>query len=83
MFAKCVHGLASMCCVFLHFVARWTIPNVTGDIPPPLSEFSFNKFSSDQAAMFGGVGPGSLYTNELRVATMTASSVVSVSMALD
>ena len=44
--------------VFLHSLAQWIIPTVTGDIPPPIARFSFTQISSDQAVMFGGDGPG-------------------------
>ena len=61
--------------VFPHSIAQWTIPTVTGDIPPPTSDFTFTQISSVQAVMFGGVGPeGS--SSELYLATVGRDSVV-------
>ena len=66
----------------IHFIVQWTVPIITGDIPPPLASFSFTKISSDQGATFGGAGPGG-YSSDLRIATVSRDSVVSVSIALD
>ena len=68
--------------MFLHSIAQWTVPIITGDIPPPLGYFSFTKISSDKGAMFGGYGPRYHFFNDLRVATVSRDSVVSVSTAL-
>ena len=40
--------------LFPHSVEEWTIPTVTGEIPPPIADFSFTQISSDTAIMFGG-----------------------------
>ena len=65
--------------VFPHSTAQWTIPTVTGDIPPPIADFSFTKISSDQAVLFGGDDPGFLSgTSDIRLATVSRDSVVSV-----
>ena len=77
--STCVVWLAHV--VFLHFVAEWSVPTVTGDMPTPMDSFSFTKISPEQAAMFGGAGPGWMYSQELRIATFSERSVVSVSMA--
>ena len=66
-----------VCVVCLCFVAEWTTPVITGDIPPPASDFSFTKISADQGVMFGGYGPNG-FSSELRVATVHRGSVVSV-----
>ena len=58
------------------------MPTITGDIPPPLAHFSFTKISSDQGVMFGGYGPGGR-SSDLRIATVSRDSVVSVSIALN
>ena len=59
-------------------IADWTVPAVTGDIPPPMAFLSFTKISSNQAALFGGYGPESGYISGLRLATVSKDSVVSV-----
>ena len=68
--------------MFLYFLVQWTVPTITGAIPSPLAGFSFTKISSDQGAMFGGTGPGGR-SSDLRIATVTRDSVVSMSIALD
>ena len=64
--------------VFPCSIADWTFPTVTGDIPPPMEGFSFTQISSKQAAVFGGYVPGSGFNAELRLATVSRDSVVSV-----
>ena len=61
--------------LFPHSVADWTIPAVTGDIPPPTAEFSFTRISSDTAVMFGGDTTGPV-SSELYLATVGSDSVV-------
>lgn len=76
--------MGSTCFIFIaHIVfpcsiADWTFPTVTGDIPPPMAEFSFTKISSKQAALFGGLGPGYISYSDVRLATVSKDSVVSV-----
>ena len=64
--------------MFPHSIAEWTIPTVTGDIPPPVAEFSFTQISSNQAALFGGDGPGFKHFSDIRLATVSRDSVVSL-----
>ena len=61
--------------LFAHSVAEWTIPTLTGDIPPPITYFSFTQISSDTAVMFGGNEAGH-YSSELYPATVGKHSVV-------
>ena len=67
-----------MLCFLTPYIAQWTIPIVTGDIPPPMANFSFTPFSSNQAVLFGGEGPGLKIFSDLRLATVSRDSVVSV-----
>ena len=73
----CTYIVSLPCVVFPHFIADWTVPTITGDIPPPLAHFSFTKISTDQAVMFGGYGPGGRLA-VLRVAYVERDSVVSL-----
>ena len=84
IFISCVSAcIVSLPCVaFFHFIVQWTVPTITGDIPPPLANFSFTKISSNQGAMFGGHGARD-YSSDLRIATVSRDSVVSVSIALN
>ena len=75
---KVYHVHVHVCIVCLCFIAEWSIPVVTGDTPPPASDFTFTKISADQGVMFGGYGPNG-FSSELRVATVSSrDSVVSV-----
>ena len=56
---------------------HWSSPNVSGDKPPPLSNFTLSKIANEKVMLYGGKtaqGPSS----ELRVATVFGDSVVSV-----
>ena len=65
--------------VFFHSKAEWIIPSVTGDIPPPMEDFSFTQISNHQAVLFGGHSPRDFSdTADLRLATVIRESVVSV-----
>ena len=61
--------------LFYHSLAEWTIPTVTGDIPPAIAYFSFTQISSDTAVMFGGETAESI-SSELYLATVGTDSVV-------
>ena len=61
--------------LFPHSVAEWTIPTVTGDIPPPIADFSFTQISSDTAVMFGGGATG-YPSSDIFLATVGKDSVV-------
>ena len=87
VFISCVSEcIISLPCVpFLHFihVVQWTVPTITGDIPPPMAGFSFTKISSGRGAMFGGLGPRGQYSSDVRIATISRDSVVSESIVVD
>ena len=63
--------------MFPYSIAEWTIPSVTGDIPPPMYGFLFTKISSVKAVMFGGRSPG-YESGNLYPATVGRDSVVGV-----
>ena len=58
------------------YVGEWTIPTVTGDIPPPLSGFSFTQVSSLNAIMFGGSMATFVSSEELYLTTVDRDIVV-------
>ena len=68
--------------VFPHSIAQWTIPTVTGDVPPPVAQFSLTQIANNEAVLFGGIGPGYQRYSDLRLATVSRDSVVSVNTAL-
>ena len=63
-------------CFHIPYVVEWTIPTVSGDIPPPSSGFSFTQFSSVQAVMFGGNKGTVLSSGNVYLATVGRESVV-------
>ena len=63
------------CHVFLHSLAEWTVPTVTGDIPSPIAHFSFTQISYNKAIMFGGNATAHLQS-ELYLAAVGRNSVV-------
>ena len=77
MGATCIISIAHVD-VFPCSIVDWTSPTVTGNIPPPMAEFSFTQISSKQAALFGGLGPGTSYSSDFRLATVSIDSVVSM-----
>ena len=71
----CLFSVLLSCISFPLFIAQWMVPLVTGDVPPPVAEFSFTKISSDQAVLFGGCVLGGV-SSELWLATVNWDNVV-------
>ena len=56
---------------------HWISPNVSGNKPPPVYDFTLSKIANEKVVLYGGrtaQGPSS----ELRVATVLGDSVVSM-----
>ena len=66
--------------IFL-YIARWTVPVVTGTRPPPLARFTLNKLpDGNRAILFGGQVIdhfGHHFTNDAYIVTYSKDSVVS------
>ena len=73
-----MHGHVFISMAHVPFAAEWTIPTVSGDIPPPMAYFSLTQIANNQAVLFGGLGPGGVAFSELRLATAKGDSVVSM-----
>ena len=58
---------------------EWSSPGVTGQPPPPCSNFTLTPVGERRAALFGGmVGPGAHSTsNDLLIVELTKHTVVS------
>ena len=67
-------------CVFiliLLFLGEWTSPTVTGDRPPPISDFTLTSITNTTSLLFGGcIGDGA--SNDVYIFEFTDTSVVSV-----
>ena len=73
-----VQGYSHVMYFLTPYIAKWTIPTVTGDIPPPTCKFLFIQLSNGQAVMFGGETPGFIHSEELYFATVDRDRLVHV-----
>ena len=63
----------------LYFYAStglWINPTVTGDCPPPCSNFSITTINNNRAVLFGGYQDGAR-SNDVYIGMFTKDSVVS------
>ena len=74
----CITFLTTVLC-YTHIIAtdHWISPNVSGDIPPPVSSFTLSNIANEKALLYGG-NTAQGRSSELRVATVLGGSVVSV-----
>ena len=56
----------------------WSIPEVIGQAPPPCYLFTLTTVEGKRAAMFGGITPSSLWSDDLYIVDLERHSVVSV-----
>ena len=56
---------------------EWSSPNITGQPPPPLSDFTLTPVGERKAALFGGGGSVS-YSDDLLIVELSRDTVVSV-----
>ena len=65
-----------MSSIFIIPADHWISPNVSGDKPPPVYDFTLSKIANQKALLYGGdTAQGE--SSELRVATVLGDSVVS------
>ena len=56
---------------------QWVSPNVSGNKPPPISDFTLSKIANEKVLLYGGyTAQGE--SSELRVATVLGERVVSM-----
>ena len=63
--------------MFIISIDHWNSPNVSGDKPPPVDDFTLSKIAEEKIVLFGGYTPQGA-SSEFRVATILGDSVVSV-----
>ena len=57
---------------------EWSSPNITGQPPPPCSDFTLTPVGERRAALFGGLsGPGAA-SDDLFIVDLSRDTVVSV-----
>ena len=63
--------------MFITSIDHWSSPNVSGDKPPPVDDFTLTKIADERSLLYGGdTAQGE--SSDLRVATVLGDSVVSV-----
>ena len=75
----CVRACMRACVcinVGLLFLGEWITPTVTGDRPPPISEFTLTSVTNNTAVLFGGDTTNGVSNNVY--INFTKTSVVSV-----
>ena len=63
--------------LFLLFLGEWTLLTVTGDRPPPISNFTLRSITNTTSLLFGG-NIGYEARNDVYIFEFTDTSVVSV-----
>ena len=63
--------------VGLLFLGEWITPTVTGDRPPPITEFTLTSVTNNTAVLFGGYTTNG-ESNNVYIISFTKTSVVSV-----
>ena len=59
---------------------EWSSPNITGQPPPPLSDFTLTPVGERKAALFGGQNESGAYmfSDDLLIVELSRDTVVSV-----
>ena len=57
---------------------EWSSPNITGQPPPPCSEFTLTPVGERRAALFGGWRDVGDYSDDLFIVDLSRDTVVSV-----
>ena len=63
--------------IFIIPTDHWKSPNVSGDKPPPVSNFTLSKIANEKVLLYGGRTSQGV-SSELRIATVLGDSVVSL-----
>ena len=62
-------------CYNLLFIGKWSVPIISGQRPPPCSDFTLNKLPHNRGIMFGGDGNLTWY-NDIYIIELTSDTVV-------
>ena len=57
---------------------EWSSPNITGQPPPPLSDFTLTPVGERKAALFGGYSGSRVFSDDLLIVELSRDTVVSV-----
>ena len=67
-----------MCVCINVCLGEWITPTVTGDRPPPISDFTLTSVTNNTAVLFGGATNNGFSNNNVYIINFTKTSVVSV-----
>ena len=71
------HRLVIINCIF-EAVYKWSLPNITGQSPPPRCSFSLTSVGERRAALFGGRQSGLAISDDLFVVELRRDTVVKI-----
>ena len=57
---------------------KWSSPNITGQPPPPCSNFTLTLVGERRAALFGGESGSAAVSDDLFIVDLSRDTVVSV-----
>ena len=57
---------------------EWSSPNITGQPPPPCSDFTLTPVGERRAALFGGLSGSGAASDDLFIVDLSRDTVVSV-----
>ena len=58
-------------------LGEWITPTVTGDRPPPISDFTLTSVTNNTAVLFGGFTTNG-FSDDIHIINFTKTSVVSL-----
>ena len=73
----CLHTHSVLLLILVYyFLGEWITPTVTGDRPPPISEFTLTQVTNNSAVLFGG-GTTNGASNNVYIIEFANTTVVS------
>ena len=73
----CLHTHSALLLILVYyFLGEWIAPTVTGDRPPPISEFTLTQVTNNSAVLFGG-GTTNGASNNVYIIEFADTTVVS------
>ena len=68
-----------MCVCINVCLGEWITPTVTGDRPPPISDFTLTSVTNNTAVLFGGITTNG-FSDDIHIINFTKTSVVSLTV---
>ena len=62
----------------IYYLGQWTVPSVSGQCCPPISQFTIEKINPNKGIMYGGaVTDGGIATNDIYLFQLLHNTIVS------